>query len=220
MDNDPDVELFKKIEKAGPEHLIAHQLISVLLENNCEQYIHRFFGDDKNNTIILTVLNLVNYNFVKLTVKYKEKRVIIEHFGRNEPTAFNIGKQNSVINTYYLVYENDPEYREVINKVLFCLNQDTEFSLWVKQGNNPRIKATNCDISELHETDVIAFEIQDIEELKDDYIILSDGTKLSLDPLYKKYKHLDKGVYFVVYNLRRELFLFTKESFDSRFYFV
>lgn len=219
MDNTPDVELFKKIEKAGPEHLIAHQLISVLLENNCEQYVYRFFGDDKHNTIVLTVLNLVNYNFVKLTVKYKEKRVIIEHFGRNEPRAFNIGKENSIINTYYLVYHDDPEYREVISKVLFCLNQDTEFSLWIKQGNNPKIKATNCDISDLHETDVIAFEIEDVEELKDDYIILSDESNLSLDPLYQKYKNLNKASYFVVYNLRRELFLFTKDQFNKHFYF-
>jgi hypothetical protein len=219
MDNDLDDKLFKKIEKARPEHLVAHQLISVLLENNCEQYVYRFFGDDKNNTIILTVLNLVNYSFVKLTVKYKEKKVIIEHFGRNEPRAFNIGKENSIINTYYLFYQNDPEYREIINKVLFCLNQDTDFSLWVKQGNNPRIKATNCNISDLHETDVIAFEIEDIEELKDDVISLSDKTKLHLDPLYQKYKHLNKASYFVVYNLRRELFLFTKDQFNKHFYF-
>lgn len=215
----PDEELFKNAGKAPKHYNVALDILNALADKNQTSILHTLMMDEENGKFTIFLFNTVNHGSVLITIKIKEYKTIIEHYGQNEPRAFNLGKVVPLINTYFINYREDEENLELINKTIFCLNQDTDFSLWIKQGNNPKIKATNCDISDLHETDVIAFEIQDIDELKDDYIILCDGTKLSLDPLYQKHKQQEKGSYFVVYNLRRELFLYSNVSFHKHFYF-
>lgn len=215
----PDEELFKNAGKAPDYYEIALQLLNALRENNATSVLHTIMMDEKTGKFVIFLYNAINCGSVLITILVKEKKAIIQHYGQCEPRAFNLSKQVPLLNTYFIFYQEDKENLELINKAIFCLNQDTEFSLWVKQGNNPKIKATNCDISELHETDVVAFEIENIEELKDDVVSFNDGTSLSLDSLYQKNKHLPKDSYFVVYNLRRELFLYSKNAFNKHFYF-
>lgn len=217
-----------KTQPALAEHyecLFLLQKLKNYLSCDLFRSSYNFFITE-NNQIMLDVRNLEKRSYIRATINLVEKRVVLDYFQENEPTAFNIGTQPSLIDTHLLLYKDKEsvDYDDLSSVMISYLKRSTKFTNWVDSGNPIKIKAKNCDISELHENEVIAFEVQSISELKDMKIECLDKTFISLESIYDKYKKdvfysKYKKPFYIVYNIRRQVFLFTQAVFHYNFSF-
>lgn len=137
-----------------------------------------------------------------------------------EPIAFNLSSVPELFCTYHFDFNPDDLNLDKVSKTInTCLNKPTRYSEWIEAGNPSKIKARQCDISELHEREVVYEAFDTIDQLKDKTITFLDKTTIYLQPYYLHHiKQINntKPVYLVI-NLRREVFIYTETFFNNFF---